>query len=258
MKKEWGIVLVVVGILLMGAGFYPLRREVKTEEKGVREETWWREETLYREVTQIKEEPYIETAKKEITIEDEILHSNNGILKKYEKTTFPSLKKGYLILLEVKAASDIVVLFYPEGQGCIPAFHVNPFKGPNSYQWYDSNPKKPCVFQGDSFDKSFTLPVDDNYVLEYFSMDPLWHRFPQFSINLIKVHYETKTETITKIRNVEVKVQEPYTTKIPYTTNVPYTIVTEKTEKYNIEALRYAGLFLILAGAFIFWKNRKS
>jgi hypothetical protein len=232
MKNEWGIAIFVVGILLVGAGFYPLRREVKTEEKGVREETWWREETGLKEVTKMREESYVEEVKKEEYIKEVLFKKSGTLMKDIEPLMFFDLKSGDKIIFKLRSSTDISVSFFGEGQKLL-------------YDW-----------KGWLIEKEFEITKDGSYILGLVPLSSFV--IPVVNLDLVTVRTIIKVEKIQKTRIIEYTEKVLYTTKIPYTTNVPYTIITEKTEKYNIEALRYVGLFLILADAFIFWKNRKS
>jgi uncharacterized protein YjeT (DUF2065 family) len=234
MKKEWGIVLVVVGILLMGAGFYPLRREVRFEEKGVREETWWREETGLKEVTKTREESYTEDISKNVFGKEILLKKSVTVPQSTHISISFNLKEGDKIIIKAQSTDNMFISFFGFGMKLIFV-----------YMW-----------TGKDYDREFKIDKDGEYTLTYSSFQGTKDIVINFDI--VRMGIVVKVEKVQKSRMVEYTEQESYTTKIPYTTNVPYTIITEKTEKYNIEALRYVGLFLILAGAFIFWKNRKS
>jgi hypothetical protein len=232
MKKEWGIAIFVVGILLAGAEFYPLRREVRIEEKGVREETWWREETELKEVTKTREEEYTEEIKKEEFGEEVLLRKSISVPKSSTSGMHFDLRKGDKIIFRANALSDMIISFYGEEDFFISIEITR------------------------SIERTFIIRKDGIYSLLYSPLSIINDIVINFDI--VKVGTIIKTEKVQKTRIIEYTEKEPYTTKIPYTTNVPYTIITEKKEKYNIEALRYVGLFLVLAGAFIFWKDRKS
>lgn len=213
-RKKAGTVIMVIGLLILAAGFIPLTKTVVvTEEKT-------RTITEYREETKTKEEPYIEEKvtgtekKEEVLLRESILVIRTSILGK----TF-TLTAGDIIRFKAHADGDMMISF--TGQGEI----------------YMSGEL------GTDIEKEFTIKKDGEHTLLYSA--PVAKDIT-INFDIVRVYNAPVVEKVEKTRIVE------YKEKVPYTVEEPYTEQRAREEKYNVWYLQYCGIGVAVAGL-LFW-----
>lgn len=209
-RKKAGTVIMVIGLLILAAGFIPLTKTVVvTEEKT-------RTITEYREETKTKEEPYIEEKvtgtekKEEVLLRESILVIRTSILGK----TF-TLTAGDIIRFKAHADGDMMISF--TGQGEI----------------YMSGEL------GTDIEKEFTIKKDGEHTLLYSA--PVAKDIT-INFDIVRVYNAPVVEKVEKTRIVE------YKEKVPYTVEEPYTEQRAREEKYNVWYLQYCGIGVAVAG----------
>ena len=217
-----GIALIVLGVLIVAAGFIPLmRREIVTEEK-TKKVTEYREETKTREETYTEEQIIGFETKDEILFKESVPVTRGSTLGK----TF-ELTEGDIIKIKACADSDMMLSF--TGQGEI----------------YMS------LEIGTDIEKEFTIKKSGEHNLLYSSALVIQDVVIDFDI--VRVYNEPITEEVEKTRTVE------YTEKIPYTVDVPYTEKTAKEVEYTLDYPKYLGAGVVVAGLAVYvWGFRKQ
>jgi hypothetical protein len=215
-----GMIVIILGLVVVLAGFIPLtRRAIVIEEKIM-------EETEYRKETKTKEESYTEEvitgteSREEILLRESIpvmRGSTSG--KRFELTA------GDIIKFRAHSDEEMMISF--TGQGEI----------------YMS------LEIGTDIEREFTVKKDGEYSLLYSSASVLKDIVIDFDI--FRIYEEPVTELIEKIRTVE------YMETVPYTVQVPYVEKTATEEQYTVTYFKYGGIGLLLVGAIICILSKK-
>lgn len=213
--------LVVVGIIILAAGFVPLTRKVIVTEEKIIQQVKYREETKTREETYIEEKVISTETTQDVLLEDSISVRGGANLG----NTF-DLDQGDTIILQ--ASSDDRMLLTFSGQGIL----------------YIANEV------GTDFDKEFTIEKTGEHNLLYSSASVVVDIVVDFYV--VRVYEDPIVEEIEKTRTVE------YTEEVPYTVDVPIIEKTAKKETYTLNYLRYIGIACIAAGIAVWFVQSKS
>ncbi|MGD2247187.1 MAG: hypothetical protein PVF58_02190 [Candidatus Methanofastidiosia archaeon] len=213
--------LVVIGILILAAGFVPLTRKViVTEEKTI-------QQIEYKEETKTKQETYIEEniidteTKQEILLEESISVRGGANLG-----NIFDLNQGDTIVLHATSEDKMLLTF--SGRGIL----------------YIANEV------GTDFEREFTIEKTGEHNLLYSSASVLTDIVIDFYI--VRVYEEPIVEEVEKTRTVE------YTEKVPYTVDVPIIEKTAKKETYTLDYLRYLGIVCIAVGVVVYGMVSRS
>lgn len=222
MKRTKGyIALIMVGVIILAAGFIPLTRETIVTEEKIKEEIEYREETKTREEVYTEEEIVGTELKEEVLLRESVPVVRSSTMGK----TF-ELTAGDIV--RIKAHSDDTMMLSFTGQGDI----------------YMS------LEMGTDIEKEFTIEKDGEHTLLYSPASVTKDIVIDFDI--VRVYSAPVVEEVEKTRTVE------YTEDVPYTKEVPYTEQVTKEEKYTVGYLKYAGIGVIIAGVALFiWESQK-
>ncbi|MBU7031067.1 MAG: hypothetical protein HXS53_00925 [Theionarchaea archaeon] len=221
-RTRWSqIIVVVLGVILLIAGFIPFTKTVViTEEKSV-EETEYREELKAREEVYTEEEVVGEEEKEEVLWKDSIPVTRASTMgKEFE------LKKGDIIVFKAHSDDDMMISF--TGQGYV----------------YMS------IEIGERIEKEFTIMADGAHTLLYSSASVTTDIVIDFTI--MRKFIQPIVEAVEKTRVVE------YTERVPYTVEVPIVEQSAREEPYTIEGFRYAGMGILVIGIFLLLQKKKS
>ena len=214
------IVVIVLGLVILAAGFIPLTRTVViTEEKT-------KEVTEYREETKTREEPYTEEVEKSETKEEVLLRKSITAGKGSTAGMDFDLTKGDQIIFKAHSDDDMIISFLGQKE-----FYIS-------------------MEMGKDIEEEFTIKEDGGHTLLYSPLSVTKDIVIDFDI--VRVHTVITVEKVEKTKTVE------YTESVAYTEEVPYTEDVTKQETYTLNYLRYAGIGLVIIGLGIFiWESKK-
>jgi hypothetical protein len=219
-RTQVGMVVLIVGVIILAAGFFPLTRKVIVTEEKTMETIEYKEETRTREESYYEEEVVGTETKKEVLLEEEVPVVRASTLGK----TF-ELKEGDVIQFEAHADDVMMISFTGLGD------------------MYMS------LELGKDIEKEFTIRKTGEHTLLYSSASVTVDIVIDFYI--ARIYEEEIVEQVEKTRTAE------YTERVPYTVETPYTEQTAKKEQYTLDYLRYAGIVIILLGGAIYILSRK-
>lgn len=218
-RTKLGTVLIVLGFLLLAAGFVPLTRRVIITEEKIMETVEYKEETKTREETYYEETVVGTESKEEVLLEETITVMPGGT----PGTTF-ELTEGDIIKLEAHADSEIMLTF--SGQGEV-------YLGSEI---------------GTDIEKEFTIKKGGEHTLLYSSRSVTEAAVVDFY--LVRVYEEDIVEEVEKTMTVE------YTEQVPYTVEVPITEKTAQKEQYTLDYLKYAGIVVVVVGVAVYLSQK--
>lgn len=215
------LVVVIVGLLVVTAGFIPLTKTVVVTEQKTKEVIIYREETKTK-VEMYTEEQVIGTeSKQEVLLKESIPVVRGSTSGK----TF-SLTAGDIIIFKAHSTDTMMISF--TGQGEI----------------YMS------IEMGTDIEKEFTIKKDGEHTMLYSPASVTTDIVIDFDI--IRIYEAPITEEVEKTREVE------YTERVPYTEEVPYTEKTAKEEKYTLDLLKYLGAGIAIVGLVLYIWGKRS
>jgi hypothetical protein len=215
-------VVMILGVVVLAAGFIPLTRTVTATEEKITQVTEYREETKTRE------EPYTE----EVIIgteprEEVLLRESLPVVRGSTMGESFELTVGDVIIFKAHSDSNMMVSF--SGQGEI-------------YMTLEV---------GTDIEKELTIKKDGEHTLLYSSASVTTDIVIDFDI--VRVYSASIVEKVEKTRTVE------YTEKIPYTVDVPVTEKVAQEETYTLDYLRYLGIIVIIMGVGLsIWERQKK
>jgi hypothetical protein len=204
-------ILVVIGVIILAAGFVPLTRKVIVTEEKTIQQIEYKEETKTEQETYIEENIIDTETKQEVLLEESISVIGGANLG----NTF-ELTEGDIIALHASSEDKMLLTF--SGQGIL----------------YIANEV------GTNFEREFTIEKTGEHNLLYSSASVAVDIVIDFYV--VRVYENPIVEEVEKTRTVE------YTEKVPYTVDVPIIERTAKKETYTLGYLRYIGIACIAAG----------
>lgn len=210
MNRKIGLAVVIVGLIVLAAGFIPLTREVVvTEEKA-------KEVTEYREEKKTREEPYTEEVEKTETKEEVLLRESITVRKASTFGEDFELTAGDKIIFKAHSDDDMIISFFGKKE-----FYLS-------------------MEISKDIEREFIIKEDGGHTLLYSPLSVTEDIVIDFDI--LRVYTATTTEEVEKTKTVE------YTEKVPYTVKVPYTEEVTKEEEYTLDYLKYLGAALVITG----------
>ena len=213
--------VIIIGVLILAAGFIPLTRTVPvTEEKMT-------QVTEYKEEVKTKEEVYTEEVVTGSEQKEEVLWRKSvPVLAGSTMGETFALTAGDIITLKATSDSDIMLSF--TGQGDI-------------YMTLEI---------GKTIEKEFTIKNDGDHTLLYSPASVTEDAVIDFDI--VRVYDAPVVEEVEKTRTVE------YTENVPYTTEVPIVEKTTREEQYTVDFLRYIGISVAAFGVFSYLQETRK
>jgi uncharacterized protein YjeT (DUF2065 family) len=218
--KHTGLIAIVIGVVIITAGFIPLTKTV------ISEETKLKEEIEYTTETKTREEPYTEEvtateSKEEILLKESITAQKGSTAgKEFD------LKEGDVIIFKAHSDDDMIISFIGKKE-----FYIS-------------------MRMGKDIEEEFTIQEDGMHTLLYSPLSVTEDIVIDFDIT--RVYTETTVETVEKTKTVE------YTEQVPHTKEVPYTEEVSTKEEYTLDYLRYAGVLVVIIGVvLLIWESRK-
>ena len=220
-RTKWSLIIIILGVILLIAGFIPFTRtEIVTEEKIV-EETEYRKEVKTTEEVYTEEQVVGEEEKEEVLWKDSIPVARASTMgKEFE------LREGDIIVFKAYSDDDMMISF--TGQ---------------SYVYMS-------IEIGKEIEKEFTIKADGVHTLLYSPASVTADIVIDFDI--VRKYVQPIVEPVEKTRTVE------YTEKVPYTVKVPMTEQTAREEYYTLNGFRYAGIGIMVIGAVLVLQGKKS
>lgn len=225
--NRMSVAIVIVGLVMLGAGFIPLTRTVTVTEEKVKEVIEYREETTYREETKTKEEPYTEEVTEDEIKEEVLLRESIDVKKSSTHTERFELTAGEVIIFNVHSEGEMLISF----KGVAIAY----------------------ISIGKDFEAEVPIEVSGEYTLTYSTMEDATIDF-----DIVKTYTVSVVKTVEKTRTVTCTENVPYTEEIPYTVEVPYTEDVSKKETYTLDYLKYVGIGITAVGLALFIITREQ
>lgn len=215
------VFLIILGMILVIAGFIPFTRTDIVTGETLMEKTEYTEEVKTKEEVYTEEQVVGEEEKTE-TIWKESVTATRASTKGKEF----ELKKGDTIYLTAHADDTVMISF--SGQGYV----------------YLS------MEMGTDIEKEYTIQADGTHTLLYSPASVTSDTTIDFEI--VRTYVQPIVESVEKTRTVE------YTEKVPHTVHVPVTEQTARYEQYTLSYLRYLGVAIMALGGVWIIREIKS
>ncbi|MGD2247166.1 MAG: hypothetical protein PVF58_02085 [Candidatus Methanofastidiosia archaeon] len=218
--KYTGLIAVVIGVVLIAAGFIPLTKTVISEETKIKEEIEYTTETKTREEAYTEEVTTTES-KEEILLKESIIAQKGSTAgKEFD------LKEGDTIIFKAHSDDDMIISFI------------------GKTEYYIS------MQMGKDIEEEFTIQEDGRHTLLYSPLSV--NKDIVIDFDITRVYTEIKVETVEKTKPVE------YTEEVPHTKEVPYTEEVSTEKVYTLDYVRYAGVLVVIIGVVLLvWESRK-